>query len=294
MVSFEKKNRENICKKLGDRGLSVGENMDVDKLISLVYAARKIVFSENLNAEEKNANPYDFVTAVDTGISEFLKNELKKAFPTVGFITEEEQEHIFSDKVFILDPIDGTTNLVYDYKMSSISLAYVEGGAVQVGIVYNPFSDELFFAIKGKGAYLYDARNGIRDLMRIGANNYTVNRLSTCKRMLKKSLIEFGAGSSYKSEAEDNFARGRRVFEKCLDIRRTCSTAMALCYIAAGRLDGYFEKVIKPWDYAAGILILSEAGGCSSDWNGAPLPLNKPSTIVCSNGTNYEELMTLL
>lgn len=268
--------------------------MDVDKLISLVYEARKIVFSEDLNTEEKDANPYDFVTAVDKGVSEFLKKELKKAFPTVGFITEEEREHNFSDKVFILDPIDGTTNLVYDYKMSAISLAYVEHGEVQVGIVYNPFSDELFFAIKGKGAYLYDARNGISELMRIGASNYATNRLFTGKRVLKKSLIEFGAGSSYKSEAEDNFARGRRVFEKCLDIRRTCSTAIALCYIAAGRLDGYFEKVIKPWDYAAGILVLSEAGGLSSDWDGNPLPLNKPSTIVCSNGENYDELTSLL
>lgn len=268
--------------------------MDINKLISLVYEARRIVFSRELNAEEKDANPYDFVTAVDTGVSDFMKVELGKAFPSVGFLTEEEREHVFSDKVFILDPIDGTTNLVYDYRMSAISLAYVEGGEVQMGVVYNPFSEELFFAIKGQGAHLYDTHDGIDGLLQHGAEHYDGGRLYTGRRPLKKSLIEFGAGSSYKSEAEENFTRGRRVFEKCLDIRRTCSTAIALCYIAAGRLDGYFEKVIKPWDYAAGILILAEAGGRSSDWSGAPLPLDRPGTIICSNGANYDELMALI
>lgn len=268
--------------------------MNINKLISLVYEARKIVFSSELNAEEKDANPYDFVTAVDTGVSDFMKKELKKAFPSVDFMTEEEREHVFSDKIFILDPIDGTTNLVYDYKMSAISLAYVERGEVRMGVVYNPFSEELFFAVRGKGAHLYDARRGIDELMRIGADNYEGGRLSVGERTLKRSLIEFGAGSSYKSEAEENFSRGKRVFERCLDIRRTCSTAIALCYMAAGRLDGYFEKVIKPWDYAAGILILGEAGGRSSDWDGNPLPLDRAGTILCSNGTNYEELIALM
>lgn len=268
--------------------------VDINKMIELVYEARKIVFSGELNAEEKDANPYDFITVVDTGVSDFLKKELKGAFPDVGFMTEEEKKHVFSERVFILDPIDGTTNLVYDYKMSAISLAYVENGSVAAGVVYNPFSGELFFAVRGRGAYVFDARNGIGELLKTGAESYKGARLSTGKRVLKKSLIEFGAGSSYKKEAAENFERGRRVFERCLDIRRTCSTALALCYIAAGRLDGYFERVIKPWDYAAGILILEEAGGRSSDWDGKPLPLDRPGTIVCSNGVNYDELFALI
>ncbi len=264
--------------------------MDYGKVISLVYEARKIVFTAEYNTEHKNANPYDFVTAVDTGISDFLKRELYKAFPEIGFMTEEESEHTLADKAFILDPIDGTTNLVYDYKMSSISLAFVENKKVSFGVVLNPFSNEMFFAIRGRGAHLYDISGGIEELLKIGVENYS-NPVYTSKRTLNQSLIEFGAGSSHKDEAQETFTRGARVFSKCLDLRRICSTAIAICYIASGRLDGYFEKVIKPWDYAAGILILSEAGGKASDWNGNPLPLNKPGTIICSNGVNYDELL---
>ena len=267
--------------------------MDFGKIISLVYEARKIVFGVNYNAEHKNANPYDFVTAVDTGISDFMKIELKKAFPDVGFMTEEESEHSLSDKAFILDPIDGTTNLVYNYNMSSISLAYVEGKEVKFGVVYNPFSEDMFFAKKGGGAHYFNARNGIDELIKTGVENY-LNPIKVSSRALNQSLIEFGAGSSRKGDAKKTFDLGKRVFEKCLDLRRICSTAIAICYIASGKLDGYFERVIKPWDYAAGILILREAGGISSDWDGNPLPLDEPGTIICSNGTNYDELKKII
>lgn len=281
---------ENICY-TNEKGVT---SMDYNKIVSLVYDARKIVFSKDLKTQEKNANPYDFVTAVDTGISDFMKEELFRLYPEVGFMTEEESDHTLKNKSFILDPIDGTTNLVYDYKMSSISLAYVEENQVVFGVVFNPFTNELFFAVKGKGAHLYTTENGIEELLKIGVENYAKNPLSVSKRELKKSLIEFGAGSSRKGEAQETFTRAQRVFENCLDLRRICSTAIAISYIAAGRLDGYFEKVIKPWDYAAGILILEESGGISSDWDGNPLPLDRPSTILCSNGANYETLKDLI
>jgi len=268
--------------------------MDYNKILSLVYEARKIVFSEEKLSQIENKNPYDFVTAVDIGISNFLKQELKVLYPEVGFITEEENEHNFSSKVFILDPIDGTTNLIYNYRMSSISLAYAEDGVVKFGIVFNPFSNELFFAIKGMGSYSFDASCGIQSLISNGIENYNTNKLCVSKRELKSSLIEFGASSSHKEMTEETFARAGRVFYNCLDLRRICSSALAICYIAAGRLDGYFEKIIKPWDYAAANLILLEAGGRSSDWDGNPLPLNKEGTIICSNPVIYDKLIELI
>ncbi len=268
--------------------------MDYGKIVSLVYEARKIIFSKELNPHEKNQNPYDFVTAADLGISEFLKKELYKAFPDAGFVTEEEQEHILSEKAFILDPIDGTTNLIYDYRMSSISLAYTENGKVKFGVVYNPFSEEMFFAVSGKGAYMYNAVNGVDDLIKTGIENYNENRLSVAERNIKHSLIEFGANLSHKDEAAETFARAKLVFDNCLDLRRVCSTAIVLCYIAAGRLDGYFEKYIKPWDYAAGILILEEAGGKASDWSGNPLPLDRPGSIVCATSEIHSGLRKLV
>lgn len=269
-------------------------NLNYDKIVSLVYDAGKIVFSEKGKLNIENKNDYDFVTQVDTGISEFLKAELKALHPEVGFMTEEEKTHTFTDKIFILDPIDGTTNLIYDYKMSSISLAYAENGEVYFGVVYNPFSGEMFFGIKGKGSFLYNALSGISDLISTGVENYSQNRLSVSERPIKKSLIEFGASSSKKEMTEETFNRGGRVFRECLDLRRNCSTAIALCYISAGRLDGYFEKIIKPWDYAAGTLILSEAGGKSSDWDGNRLPLDKEGTIICSNSVIHDELLKLM
>ncbi len=268
--------------------------MNYSKMIELVYEAKNFVFDKENVACIKDKNPYDFVTKVDTSISAFLKTELKKLFPEVGFVTEEEQEHVYCEKTFILDPIDGTTNLIYDYKMSAISLAYAEDGKVCFGVVFNPFSKELFFGIKGAGSYWVDASNGIDSLISAGVENYKENRLQVSARGMKKALIEFGASSSHKEMTEETFARGSRIFKNCLDLRRSCCTALAVCYIAAGRLDGYFEKIIKPWDFAAGCLILEEAGGRSSEWNGTELPLNRECTIVCSNSVIHEEILELL
>jgi myo-inositol-1(or 4)-monophosphatase len=178
--------------------------------------------------------------------------------------------------------------------MSSISLAYAEQGKVVFGVVLNPFTHELFFALRGNGAYVFKTDRGILPLLKIGVENYKRNPLKTGDRPLQRSLIEFGASSSHKDLAPETFARAQKVFENCLDLRRVCSTAIAVCYIAAGRLDGYFEKIIKPWDYAAGILILEEAGGKSSQWNGNPLPLNTPTTILCANAVIYDELKNLV
>lgn len=268
--------------------------MNYNKIVSLVHEAGKLVFQKQMLSDVSMKNPYDYVTAVDTGISDFMKRELYALYPDVGFMTEEEKEHSFSDKCFILDPIDGTTNLLHGYRMSSVSLAYAEGGKTVFGVVYNPFNKELFFAIKGKGAHLFNARSGIAPLLEKGVENYTAGTLSVSDRTLRESVIEFGAGSSKKHLADETFGRAKRVFVKCLDLRRICSTALAVSYVAAGRLDGYFEKFIHPWDYAAAILFLEEAGGKSSDWEGNDLPLDRDGSILCTNGVIHSELKDIL
>lgn len=268
--------------------------MNYNKIVSLVYEAGKLAFAENLDTKIKNDNPNDFVTAVDMAISDFMKDALYKECPDVGFVTEEENDHEYKEKSFILDPIDGTTNLVYDYKMSSVSLAYQEKGDVKFGVVYNPFSKEIFFAIKGRGAHLYKADNGIDELLKIGVENYTDGTLKASSRPIDRSIIEFGATVSNKAMADQNFERAKRVFKACVDLRRTCSTALAISYIAAGRLDGYFEISIKPWDYAAGILILEEAGGTSCNWKGEKLPLDQKGSIMACNGVIREDLLKLI
>ena len=130
--------------------------------------------------------------------------------------------------------------------------------------------------IRGEGAYL-DGR-----------------RLSVIDRELKDSLIEFGAGSTRKYDADEAFALGKEVFKNALDLRRICSSALAVSYIAAGRINGYFEKVIKPWDYAAASLILEEAGGRIRNWAGAPIGYDAPTSIVAGSPKVCDALLEII
>ncbi len=248
--------------------------MNEQAIKDLVIEASGFVFDESLKSEVAMKGKADFVTAVDLKISAFLKERLAVLTPEVGFMSEEEEPGKLSACRWILDPIDGTTNLVYDYRLSSVSLAYFDGERVTFGVVYNPFTKELFVAKRGEGVRY----NG---------------------RLLPKApdrdpadcLIEFGAGSTKKQYTEELFAIGKDVFLNCLDVRRMCSTALAIAYVAAGKLNGYFERVIKPWDYAAATLMLEECGGVASDWSGAPVPYDRPSSYVCGTPKAYGVLM---
>ena len=248
--------------------------MDYQKIVDLVVGCKPIALGE-LTSKVSMKGDCDFVTAVDTTISETLKTALADLTPEVGFFSEEETGGL-SDPCWILDPIDGTTNLVYGYNMSSISLALYQGGRVVFGVVYNPFNDDLFIAQLGSGATLNGAPIHVSD------------------RGLDQALIEFGAGSTHKDVADATFAIAKEVFCFCVDLRRICSSALAICYIAAGRLDGYFEARLKPWDFAAAGLVLAEAGGCMMDYQGQPLQYASPTSIVASNGPTARPLLSII
>lgn len=268
--------------------------MNYNAIVELVYSARKIALDKALGSSVSMKGDNDYVTAVDTGISDYIKKGLKEIAPQAAFVTEEESEHVSAGERFILDPIDGTTNLMRGYNKSSISLGYYKDGAVQFGVVYDPYTCELFFAVRGKGAHLYNARNGLSALLRVGVESYTKNVLRVSDLPHERAIVEFGAGSTNKGVAEESFAIGKEVFLHCSDLRRICSSALSVCYIAAGRIDGYFERKIKAWDYAAGALILEEAGGRISQWSGQPLPFAEPSTILAGNRDTYDYLLTVL
>ncbi len=237
--------------------------MNYEAIIDLVKRAGEFVFDDSLKSSVNMKGEADFVTAVDLRISSFVKEELKALTPDIGFMSEEEDAELTA-KRWILDPIDGTTNLVYNYNMSSVSLAYFDGEKVDFGVIYNPFNKDLFVAKAGAGAYL----NG--------------ERLGTAPdRDLRSCLIEFGAGSTKKQYTDESFTIAREVFRNCLDIRRICSSALAVAYVAAGKINGYFERSIKPWDYAAATLMLKECGGICTDWNGDPIQYETASSFVC-------------
>ena len=244
------------------------------KVIELVHETKKIILNPELRSEVYQKGESDFVTAVDTTVSSFMQTELEKLFPEIGFISEEGDSQYLKENRWILDPIDGTTNLIFDYQLSSVSLGLLYDGEIIFGIVYNPFTDETFYAEKGKGAYL---------------NN---KRLTVSERDISGSLIEFGAGSTQKEEADLTFQIAKEIFLDCIDIRRICSSALATSYIAAKRIDGYFQKVLKPWDYAAATLILEEAGGSVSDWNGNKIQFEKPSSFIASNKKIHNYLLS--
>lgn len=249
--------------------------MNYCKIVSLVKETSMFVFDQSLKESVAMKGAADFVTNVDIAISNFLKQALTDLDPSIGFFSEEESGHLH-EKCWILDPIDGTTNLVYGYNMSSVSLALYEKGKVIFGVVYNPFNGECFTAELGKGAFL----NG--------------KPLQVSDRELKDSIIEFGAGSTRKQDADESFALGKEIFKHCVDIRRICSSALDLCFIADGRIDGYFESKLKPWDYAAGSLILTEAGGKITNYDGNELPMDVPSSIIATNGTIHNDLQGII
>lgn len=237
---------------------------DYNKIIEIVKTAKKFVFDAALKKDIMVKGEADFVTQVDLSISTYIKDKLFELYPQTGFMSEEIENNDIVSNRFILDPIDGTTNLIYNYKLSSISLALMIDGKIVFGVVYNPFYEELYTAIKGRGAYF----NGEKIPLVID-------------RPIKDCLIEFGAGSTRKFQADNVFDLAKKVFLECLDLRRICSSALAICYIAQGRLNGYFETHLKPWDYAAAYLVLSECGGILTDWNNNIIQYDVPSTIVC-------------
>lgn len=235
-------------------------SITIDGMTELVHeAARRYVLADSAtDARERITvkGVADFVTEVDTGVQSFLKAALADRWPHVAFLGEEngEQHADFTGLTWVLDPIDGTTNLIHDFRHSAISLALLDGDRTVKAVVYQPFSGETFTAEAGRGAYL-DGRP-------IHVSGETE---------MAKSLVNVGTSPYHHELAERNFDIMRRVFVDSADIRRTGSAALDLAYVACGRADAYFEMDIKLWDYAAGRLLVTEAGGMVGDWEGHDL-----------------------
>lgn len=212
----------------------------------------------------------DYVTEVDIRVQRLIFEELRKIDPSVQFLGEEKenQEIDRNGNFWILDPVDGTTNLIHDFAHSTISLAYTSEGKVVFGIVYDPFHKECFTAEFGKGAYL----NG---------NLIHVSR----SKAMSESLIAIGTSPGNRTYADQTFAKMKQVFDNSQDIRRIGSAALELSYVACGRLDGFYEENLKIWDYAAGALLVEEAGGRTK--------INGNETLACTPGILQEFECTL-
>lgn len=250
-----------------------------NQVLDLVRQTRELVMRELEKAKVTVKGAADYVTNVDFAVQDFLKRELEARFPEIAMIAEEK-ENLNLDAgscYWILDPIDGTTNLIHHYGLSAVALALYEKGEITFGAVYNPFNGELFHAAKGDGAYL---------------NGEPIHTDESIE--LKDAVVSYGSSPYEKDKAKTLFPIFYRVFTKCADFRRTGSAELDICYVACGRQHGYFEENLKPWDYSAGSIIVKEAGGVITDWKGGNLPYLKNSDAVVTTKRLEKELLELV
>ena len=217
----------------------------------------------------------NIVTDVDMACQERIIGMIAGQFPD-DHIIAEEQENLFEDERnrWIVDPIDGTTNYAHGYPFFCTSIAYEVAGELVCGVVYNPIFDELFFAENGKGAFL----NG--DPLRTSAT-----------AEMKQSLLV--TGFPYDLSGRNNIDHFTAFLFQAQALRRDGSAALNLAYVAAGRFDGFWELRLNSWDTAAGVLLLKEAGGTVTDFQGEPFDIYA-GQIVASNGLIHGAMLRVL
>jgi myo-inositol-1(or 4)-monophosphatase len=244
-------------------------------------AARHLVrdFGEVENLQVSLKGPGDFVSAADRRAEQILRQELSKARPGFGMLLEESGEIAGRDEGhrWIVDPLDGTTNFLHGLPHFAISIALERRGELIAGVIYDPIKDEMFAAEKGAGAYL----------------NH--RRLRVSKRAdLANCLIGTGIPVLDWPGRRKGFAlQLERVSDHVAGIRRLGTASLDLAYVAAGRVDGFWEHGLKPWDFAAGVVLIREAGGLVSRLEGDD-DLLVPGTLVAGNATVHAKLADLV
>lgn len=239
----------------------------LSKIIEAVHECGAVMLSAT-DIERKThqkSGKGNFVTDYDSRVQKMLKTRLLALVPEAAFLGEEDDmDHadISEGYAFIVDPIDGTANFTRGYNASCISVALARNGSPVLGIIYNPYAKETYYAERGKGAFL----NG--------------ERIQASERPLEKGLILFGTSPYYQDLKKKAFEVAFRYVSYGEDLRRSGSAALDLCMIASGRAEFFFELVLSPWDYAAGALLVEEAGGFVSDLEGNPLTYDHPQTVT--------------
>lgn len=253
--------------------------IDAEKVEKLVREMKPLFADSSRASQVKTKGACDYVTQVDIQVQKLVKEGLYEMYPQVQFMGEEQDNSAIdrSGDFWILDPVDGTTNLIHDFRHSTLSLAYAEAGVLELGMVYQPYTDEMFLAKRGGGAFL----------------NGEPIHVSEAKT-LSESLVTIGTSPYYHELADWNFDVFKKVFLSCQDIRRLGSAALDMAYVASGRVDAFFEKILQPWDFAAAKLLIEEAGGKVSDFSGNDIPAGVPAEILAGNGKINEELLKIL
>jgi myo-inositol-1(or 4)-monophosphatase len=222
--------------------------------------------------------PANFVSAADHRAEDILRKELAHARPGYGFLGEEGGGHEGTDKThrWIVDPLDGTTNFLHGIPHFCISIALERDDTIVAGLIYNPANDELFTAERGKGAFLNDRR------LRVAGRSRLVDAVVVC------GLPHHGRGDLALARKEI-----AAVQDKVAGLRRFGAACLDLAWVAAGRFDGYWERNLSPWDIAAGLIMVREAGGFCTDVEGGDRPYIT-GDVVAGNEAMHQALIRLL
>ena len=243
--------------------------------------------------ERKHA--HDYVSYVDKGSERLIVSALRELLPEAGFITEEGTAQGDSPSVsglrtegtvplcWVVDPLDGTTNFIHQYAPYAVSIALLQGKEILIGVVYEICADECFFAWKGGGAYL-----SVSDKCKV-----ICEKLKVSSQKIQDALLCLQL--PYNSDAYKPVIKHLidRFYGNVGSIRACGSAAMALCQVAAGRLDGYAEQYIGQWDYMAGSLIVTEAGGMVTDYDGSA-DFTQGNSVVATNGLIQQDLLKVI
>lgn len=250
----------------------------LEKMIEAVKKAGEIYKNagKDLGITAKGSN-VDLVTKYDKKIQDFLFEELTKIIPNCSFLGEEGEDNkeLSDGYCFIIDPIDGTTNFIKGFQHSAISVGLAKDKKFIMGVVLDPDLDNIYYAEKGKGAYL----NG--------------KQIHASSDKMDSSLVLFGTCPYNHELAKKTFELTEKVFYDCIEIRRAGSAALDICYVAAGKADLYYELILRPWDFAAGVVILREAGGVCMTLDKKDIDCGALTSMVCSNGKNLYEFFEI-
>jgi myo-inositol-1(or 4)-monophosphatase len=231
---------------------------------------------ENLQVSSKSAG--DFVSKADIKAESIIYTELKEARPNYGWLGEESTEEEGKDPTrrWIVDPLDGTSNFLHGIPHWAISIGLEYKKDIISGIIYDPIKDEMFTAEKGQGAWLNDRRIRVSD-----------------RANMIEMLFATGMPFDEKQGLDTTLSELARVMPKCAGVRRHGAAALDLAYVAAGRLDGYWERNLNAWDIAAGLLIARESGALIESLDSVRSPL-ETGNLVCANNKIFKNLSALL
>lgn len=253
----------------------------INVMVSTAFKAAKHLrrdFNELEHLQVSRKGPADFVTNADLRAEDILFAELSRVRPSFGFLMEERGEIIGEDptKRWIVDPLDGTTNFLHGLAHFAVSIALEEDGAITAGVIYDPLKEELFWVERGVGAFVNDRR------IRVAG-----------RTSLKDTLLATGIPWEGRSGHAEFLGQAEAFMGKIAGIRRFGAASLDLAYVAAGRYDGFWESDLKPWDMAAGILMVREANGLVTELDGGDNMLGSGRIVAANHDVHIEMLKTL-